>query len=172
MIRTLGGLRGTRARKSTEPCGQGCTHHGTEPGGGALESSPSSGGGGSVALPGLCHTWQAAAGRRRLQRATWLRSPLGGQRRCRAALEQAEAAPEINLQVRVLPVGHGASPASLHPRWAGVPILAQPLPRGSLCRTSFPRRSRERPEGQAPLLPTEEGTGWKTLPERPGIPRQ
>lgn len=108
-----GGPRGTRVRKSMEPYGHwwhGCTSRGMEAGR-ALESSPGSGGAGSTVVPGLCHTWQAAAGRRRLQRATWLQSPLGGQRHWeQAGRGSPHRIPEINLQVRVLPVGHRASP--------------------------------------------------------------
>lgn len=103
-----GGLGGTGARKS-----RGLQQSGME--WGAPESSPRWGQAGSVGLPGLCHTWQAAAGRCRLQRAIWLRSPRprDGQRWQRAVPEQAGAALEINLHVGVLPVGCGAPPMPL-----------------------------------------------------------
>lgn len=100
-----GGLGGTRVRKSGKLRQSGMEQ-------GAPKSSPGWGRAGSAALPGLCHTWQAAAGRCRLQRAIWLQSPChqDGQRCQRAVLEQAGAALETNLYVGVMPVGCGAPP--------------------------------------------------------------
>lgn len=97
---------------------------------------------GSMALPGLCHTWQAGAGRRRLQRATWLRAPLGGQRRRGAVLEQAQSALGQTCRVgfcRGSPTRTPSMPSSvLIPGTA----IAQGLWHGA----SLPRRGRKRPE--------------------------
>lgn len=117
---------------------------------------------GSMVLPGLCHTWQAGAGRRWLQRATWLWAPLGGQRQQRAVLEQAESALGQTCRVGFCQ-GCRAPPAPLHPLLGADPWHGH-CP-GAAAQSQPPKERQEetRAVGQAPLL--QLGQDRKPLPE-------